>query len=171
MQKKLLAASFLLLIGAGCTSTASIDTNVDTTTDDAASGTQETGTEEQNDTDTTTEGGIDVTGTVTTNEGTTTLELDATASTQLFTVTGTNFAFAPSAMTVKKGDTVVITFKNGDGFHDFVIDELNVRTAQIQDGAQETVTFVADKAGTFEYYCSVGQHRAMGMKGTLTVTE
>jgi plastocyanin len=28
---------------------------------------------------------------------------------------------------------------------------------------------VADKKGTFEYYCSVGQHRALGMKGKLVV--
>jgi plastocyanin len=87
-----------------------------------------------------------------------------------FTVEGKNFAFTPSLLSVKKGDTVKITFKNTGGFHDFVIDEFNVRTKQLQSG-EETVEFVADKAGQFEYYCSVGQHRAMGMKGTLTVTE
>ena len=47
--------------------------------------------------------GIDgIVADITTNEGTTTLELDATASTQLFTVTASNFAFAPAAMTVKR---------------------------------------------------------------------
>jgi nitrosocyanin len=74
-------------------------------------------------------------------------------------------------MTVKKGETVRITFVNKDGFHDFVLDEFGVKTEQIKGGTQEVVEFVADKAGTFEYYCSVGQHRQMGMKGTLTVTE
>ncbi|MDQ5952387.1 MAG: plastocyanin, partial [Patescibacteria group bacterium] len=73
--------------------------------------------------------------------------------------------------TVQKGDTVRIIFKNEDGFHDLKIDEFNVATKQIQGGAEETVEFVADKAGTFEYYCSVGKHRDMGMKGTITVTE
>lgn len=87
-----------------------------------------------------------------------------------FTIEGSNFAFAPSTLSVKKGETIRITFKNTGGFHDLVIDEFNVRTKQIQPG-EETVEFVADKAGSFEYYCSVGQHRAMGMKGTLTVTE
>jgi plastocyanin len=72
-------------------------------------------------------------------------------------------------MSVKKGDTVKITFKNTGGFHDLKIDEFKVATKQLQGGASEVVTFVADKAGTFEYYCSVGNHRAMGMKGTLTV--
>jgi uncharacterized cupredoxin-like copper-binding protein len=31
------------------------------------------------------------------------------------------------------------------------------------------VQFVADKTGTFEFYCSVGNHRQMGMVGTLVV--
>ncbi|HEY4518695.1 MAG TPA: cupredoxin domain-containing protein [Candidatus Paceibacterota bacterium] len=86
-----------------------------------------------------------------------------------FTVTGSNFAFTPTTMTVNKGDTVKITFKNADGTHDWKIDEFNAATKKIGSGESETIEFVADKAGTFEYYCSVGQHRAMGMKGTLVV--
>ena len=35
-----------------------------------------------------------------------------TTSTKTFTVNGSNFAFAPSTITVKKGDTVRIVFKN-----------------------------------------------------------
>lgn len=86
-----------------------------------------------------------------------------------FTVTGKPFSFAPNAITVNKGDTVKITFVNENGMHDWVLDEFNARTKQIGGGQSETVTFVADKAGTFEYYCSVGTHRQMGMVGTLTV--
>lgn len=86
-----------------------------------------------------------------------------------FTVTGKNFSFAPAAMTVNKGDRVRITFVNESGTHDLVIDEFNARTKVIQGGAKETIEFVADKTGSFEYYCSIGQHRQMGMKGTLTV--
>lgn len=86
-----------------------------------------------------------------------------------FTVIGSNFAFAPNTLSVKKGDKVKITFVNSGGFHDLKIDELNVATKKIQGGAQEVVEFTADKIGSFEYYCSIGEHRAMGMKGTLTV--
>jgi nitrosocyanin len=92
-------------------------------------------------------------------------------SVKAFTVTGKNFAFSPSPLAVKKGDMVKITFQNTGGVHDFVLDEFNVKTSQIQDGKSVTVEFVADKAGSFEYYCSVGNHRAMGMKGTLVVSE
>jgi plastocyanin len=86
-----------------------------------------------------------------------------------FTVTGRNFSFSPSTMRVKQGDRVKITFENTGGFHDFVIDEFDVKTAQIQDGESEVVEFVADKKGTFDYYCSVGQHRQNGMEGKLIV--
>lgn len=89
-----------------------------------------------------------------------------------FTVTGSSFAFAPSTMTVKKGETVRVVFKNSGGKHDWVLDEFaGARTKVLDAGGTETIEFVADKAGSFEYYCSVGQHRASGMKGTLTVTE
>ncbi len=86
-----------------------------------------------------------------------------------FTVNGGNFYFTPNTIKVKKGDTVKIIFKNDGGMHDFVIDEYHVATSRIGTGAEQTVTFVADKAGSFEYYCSVGSHRQMGMKGTLIV--
>lgn len=86
-----------------------------------------------------------------------------------FTVDGTNFKFMPAEIKVKKGDTVRILFKNTQGFHDLVIDEFEVKTNQIQAGDEEEVEFVADKTGTFEYYCSVGQHRQMGMVGKLIV--
>lgn len=86
-----------------------------------------------------------------------------------FTAAGSNFKFSPSEIKVKKGDTVKITFKNTSGIHNLFIDEFNVATKTIQAGQEETVQFIADKAGTFEYYCSVGTHRAMGMVGKFIV--
>ena len=88
-----------------------------------------------------------------------------------FTVAAQNYSFVPSVMAVKVGDTVKITLQNTGGFHDLVIDAFGAATKRIQGGQSDTITFVADKAGTFEYYCSVDGHRAMGMKGTLTVAE
>ena len=86
-----------------------------------------------------------------------------------FVVLGSNFSFVPNTLEVKPGDRVKITFKNTVGFHNFTIDGFAVATKQINSGQSETIEFVADKIGVFEYYCSVGNHRAMGMKGTLTV--
>lgn len=86
-----------------------------------------------------------------------------------FIVTGKNFSFAPNVITVKKGDKVKITFKNNAGFHDFKIDEFGVATKQSKSPSEEILEFTANKIGIFEYYCSVGSHRSMGMKGTLKV--
>jgi nitrosocyanin len=83
-------------------------------------------------------------------------------------VTG-QFSFNPKTITVKEGDTVKITVKNTAGIHDLKIDEFNAATPIIPAGESRTVEFVADKKGSFEYYCSVGNHRAMGMVGTLVV--
>lgn len=86
-----------------------------------------------------------------------------------FTVTAANFSFDPKTINVKVGDKVNITFKNSEGNHDFVIDELNVKTKTLRAGQEAVAEFTATEAGTYEYYCSVGNHRAMGMVGQLVV--
>ncbi|TSC82274.1 MAG: plastocyanin [Parcubacteria group bacterium Gr01-1014_20] len=91
------------------------------------------------------------------------------ASVKEFTVEARSFKFSVSEMRVKSGDTVRVVFKNAEGFHDWKLDEFGVKTKQLQAGQEETVEFKVDKTGTFEYYCSVGQHRANGMKGRLIV--
>ncbi len=92
-----------------------------------------------------------------------------TGAVKEFTVTGENFSFIPSVMTVKKGDKVKINFKNQNGMHNLIIDEFAVNTGIIKSGEEKSVEFTADKTGSFQYYCSVGSHRAMGMWGTLKV--
>lgn len=98
-------------------------------------------------------------------------EVEVTVGSQVreFTVVATPFKFDVTEIKVKKGDTVRIVFKNEGGMHDWVVDEFNARTKQLQAGQTETIEFVADKVGTFEYYCSVMQHRQMGMVGKLIV--
>ena len=92
-----------------------------------------------------------------------------------FTLTGENFKFVLDDVSnpdieVNKGDLVKIEFKSTKGLHDWIVDEFNVSTSQVKETNETTfVEFVADKTGTFEYYCSVGQHRANGMKGELIV--
>lgn len=90
---------------------------------------------------------------------------------RVFAVTGINYGYDVKEITVKKGDTVTINFESTDGFHDWVIDEFDAKTSKVQPGVPTSVTFVADKAGTFEYYCSVGSHRMHGMVGKLIVQE
>ncbi len=56
-----------------------------------------------------------------------------------------------------------------DLVHDWVVDEFDAKIAQVAAGKTTSVEFVADKTGTFEYYCSVGKHRQNGMVGKLIV--
>ncbi len=88
---------------------------------------------------------------------------------QKFQLIGKNYSFSPLEIRVKKGTKVKVELNVAEGFHDFVVDEFNARTSRAGAGESVTVEFVADKAGTFEYYCSVGSHRALGMKGKLIV--
>lgn len=90
---------------------------------------------------------------------------------QDFELTATNFGFSQKEMRVKVGDTVRVTLTAESGMHDWVIDEFNARTQVLSDGEAESVVFVADQVGEFEYYCSVPNHREMGMVGKLIVEE
>lgn len=86
-----------------------------------------------------------------------------------FDIVGTPFAYAPNEIRVKKGDTVKINFTNNEGFHDLTIEGYDMKTKQLQAGQSETIEFVADKEGSFTYYCSVPGHREKGMVGSLIV--
>lgn len=97
------------------------------------------------------------------------VSVDADGETRTFDITGTNYEFDVTEMRVTEGDTVTVNFESAEGFHDWVVDEFNAATEQVRPGTPTSVTFVADEAGTFEYYCSVGSHRELGMVGTLIV--
>jgi plastocyanin len=86
-----------------------------------------------------------------------------------FTISGSPFQFDVPEITVNQGDTVRITFKNTQGTHDFTLDEFGVKTKRLAAGEEETVEFVADQRGTFNFYCSVPGHRTSGMEGQLVV--
>jgi nitrite reductase (NO-forming) len=72
---------------------------------------------------------------------------------------------------VKLGQTVSVEIVNEDGIeHDFAIPALGVGGKAIATkGERTSVTFVADKVGTFEYICKVAGHKEAGMWGTLVV--
>lgn len=84
-------------------------------------------------------------------------------------VTATDFAYDVKEIKAKQGDSLVIAFTNSEGTHDFVIDELGVNSGVLSAGETMNMTIPTDKPGTYEFYCSVGQHREMGMKGVLII--
>ncbi len=86
-----------------------------------------------------------------------------------FTLDMTDYSFGAEEIRVRKGDTVRITLNNVSGFHNFVINEFSIKSSEIKEGNSEVIEFVADKVGTFEYYCGIGDHRLQGMRGKLII--
>ena len=77
--------------------------------------------------------------------------------------------FDQATLTAKAG-TVTFEFSNPSSVpHAFEVEGNGVEEeTDVVTGADASVT--ADlKAGEYTYYCPVGQHRAAGMEGTLTV--
>lgn len=96
-------------------------------------------------------------------------DIEGTSEGVVIEISGFNYGYSQDEIRVKEGDTVTINFVSDDGFHDWVVDEFDAATEKVRPGTPTSVTFVADTAGTYEYYCSVGSHRAQGMVGTLIV--
>lgn len=76
------------------------------------------------------------------------------------------------SLVVTKGNLIQIHFINEEkneqsmkSIHDLNIDEFNVHTGDLGYFQTKSVTFLADKSGTFEYYSSIHPE----MKGTITV--
>ena len=85
-------------------------------------------------------------------------------------VDGDEFSFSPSSLRVTEGEKIKLVFNNVGQFpHNFMVDELGVATETIQGGLSDTVEFAAGQSGTFNFFCSVGNHRARGMEGELVV--
>lgn len=70
---------------------------------------------------------------------------------------------------VSEGDIVRIELEVTGGRHDWVVDEFDTWVDYTNAGETNSVTFIADTSGTFEYYCSNGSHRADGMVGNFIV--
>lgn len=84
-------------------------------------------------------------------------------------VEGDEYAFSPPSLILAAGETVRLTFTNNGSFpHNLTIDELGVATKTILGGQSDTVEFTVEETGVYTYYCSVGNHRALGMEGELT---
>lgn len=88
-----------------------------------------------------------------------------------FTMTAKEFEFDPDVITVKKGEKVRLIVTATDRDHGIKIDALDINQV-LKKGDTEIIEFTADKAGTFEFKCSVycgkGHRR---MKGKLVVEE
>ncbi len=95
----------------------------------------------------------------------------AAAQIREITLTAKKWEFEPSTIEVNKGDRVVLTITSEDVKHGFAIDDFGVAIT-LEPGKTITTEFIADKTGTFDFYCSVycGSGHG-GMVGKLVVKE
>lgn len=71
---------------------------------------------------------------------------------------------------VKQGQEVRLRLTSQDVTHGFLIPDLGVQSVPIVPGTYQTLRFVADRPGTFLYYCNVlCSHRHGAMIGRIVV--
>ena len=69
----------------------------------------------------------------------------------------------------KVNQTIEITLRNEGALdHNLVIEEFGVNEL-VAPGAQTVVTLTIDKAGTYQYICSIPGHEEAGMVGQIIV--
>ncbi len=94
-----------------------------------------------------------------------------TASTKTVSILAKQWSFEPDTITVTQGDKVHLTITSKDVTHGFNIPEYNINE-KINPGKTTEVEFVADKVGTFSFFCSVPCGKGhTGMTGQLIVQE
>jgi heme/copper-type cytochrome/quinol oxidase subunit 2 len=76
------------------------------------------------------------------------------STTHEITLDSRQFEFAPSRIEVNEGDTVIITLHADDVVHGFYLDGYGIQE-RVTPGTSQRIEFVADRAGTFRYRCSV----------------
>lgn len=88
-----------------------------------------------------------------------------------FEITAKQWSFEPSTITVKKGDRVRLQIRTIDVDHGFGLSAFGINQP-LKPNTTTNVEFVADKAGSFSFFCSVfcGSGHG-GMRGTLVVQE
>lgn len=81
-------------------------------------------------------------------------DIDKNISIRAFNMIAKQFKFVPGTIKVKRGNKVVLNITSTDVEHGFAIDEYGINKT-IPARKSVVIEFIADKAGTFEFYCSV----------------
>ena len=81
------------------------------------------------------------------------------------------WAFSPNRIVVKKGEKVRLVVTSMDVKHGLGIEAFNIKQ-ELPPHQPQTIEFTPDKAGEFEFHCTVFCGAGHGeMKGTLVVQE
>lgn len=80
--------------------------------------------------------------------------IQLTGETKEFTIEAFQFGFSPSTIKVNQGDKVRIIASSRDVPHGLAIPEFGVNM-YLPGPAPKTIEFIADKKGTFTFYCNI----------------
>ncbi len=86
-----------------------------------------------------------------------------------FDVTAKQWQFSPDTIEVNKGDNVILNVKSIDVAHGFALPEFGI-DERLSPGNEIKIEFLADKEGTFSFFCNVqcGSGHS-GMSGKIIV--
>jgi plastocyanin len=90
---------------------------------------------------------------------------------QAITATEADFSISVDEDTLTAGSYTVEVVNNGNASHDLVIQQGDNDIAKSDSiGPGDTTTLTVDlQPGEYVFYCSIGNHRQMGMEKTVTV--
>jgi uncharacterized cupredoxin-like copper-binding protein len=110
------------------------------------------------------------TGAKTATTGTTATEATGAATGDL-SVSLVDFKLNPANPTVPAGVVEFTATNDGDAPHALEVEGPNgeQETPVLQSGKSAKLKVDLSKAGKYEWYCPVGNHREMGMRGEITV--
>ena len=86
---------------------------------------------------------------------------------------GPGISYNASEVNVEAGETVRFVYTHEGGRHDLVLEENGQRVAGTEvltsEGATDSFTYTFEEGGSYQFYCSVGTHRAQGMEGDVVL--
>ena len=86
-----------------------------------------------------------------------------------FDVTAQRFGYEPADLEVHQGDLVRVTLRSADIAHSLVIDAYRI-AKRASAGGTVTFEFLADRSGTFPFYCNLTiEDGCREMRGRLVV--
>ena len=81
-------------------------------------------------------------------------EPESTQQTKEFDIIARQWDFDPSTITVNQGDNVILNIKSIDVSHGIAIPTFGI-SKRLNPGTETKIEFVADKKGTFTFFCNV----------------
>jgi len=86
---------------------------------------------------------------------------------------GPGIEYNTSEVNVEAGETVRFVYNHEGGRHDLLLEENGERVAGTEvlttEGDTDSFTYTFEEDGIYQFYCSVGTHRASGMEGDVVL--